>query len=99
MSADDKMPNIAKNLKDVRCRIDDAAKSAGRNPSDVTLIAVSKTRPPEYVSAALAAGQLDFGENRPQELSQKAEILPNNIKWHQIGQLQKNKVRHIIDKV
>ena len=41
MSADDKMPNIAKNLKDVRCRIDDAAKSAGRNPSDVTLIAVS----------------------------------------------------------
>ena len=56
MSADDKMPNIAKNLKDVRCRIDDAAKSAGRNPSDVTLIAVSKTRPPEYVSAALAVG-------------------------------------------
>lgn len=99
MSADDKMPNIAKNLKDVRCRIDDAAKSAGRNPSDVTLIAVSKTRPPEYVSAALASGQLDFGENRPQELAQKAEILPNNIKWHQIGQLQKNKVRHIIDKV
>ena len=79
MSADDKMPNIAKNLKDVRCRIDDAAKSAGRNPSDVTLIAVSKTRPPEYVSAALASGQLDFGENRPQELAQKAEILPNNI--------------------
>lgn len=99
MSADDKMPNIAKNLKDVRCRIDKAAKSAGRNPSDVTLIAVSKTRPPECVSEALESGQLDFGENRPQELAQKAEILPNNIKWHQIGQLQKNKVRHIIDKV
>lgn len=99
MSTDNTELNIEANLTDVRKRITAAAEKAGRNPNGITLIAVSKTRPPEYVSAAYAAGQTDFGENRPQELSQKAEILPSGIRWHQIGQLQKNKVRHIIDKV
>ena len=99
MSADDKMPNIAKNLKDVRCRIDDAAKSAGRNPSDVTLIAVSKTKPNEMLMDAYNAGMRTFGENYVQELVSKIDTLPDDIEWHMIGHLQTNKVKYIVGKV
>lgn len=64
-------------------------------PSHVCLVAVSKTHPVEAVNDAIAAGQLDFGENRVQELVSKAEQLPEHIHWHQIGTLQKNKVKYI----
>lgn len=64
-------------------------------PEGVTLVAVSKTYPPEIIMEAYDAGQRVFGENRPQELRAKWEALPKDIKWHQIGQLQTNKVKYI----
>ena len=88
--------SISDNLKSVSQRITDAALRAGRDPSHISLIAVSKTRPADYVTEAMKCGQLDFGENRPQELAAKAEQIGGSVRWHQIGQLQKNKVRHII---
>lgn len=85
----------------VRLMIDEAAKAAGRNPSEVTLIGVSKVFPVEYAEAAVIGGLKDLGENRVQELVPKVErlneleLLPN---WHLIGTLQKNKVKYIIGK-
>lgn len=82
-------------------RISEACKKAGRNPSEVTLIGVSKVFPVEYAKAACLAGLTDLGENRVQELVPKHEELdaaglkPN---WHLIGTLQKNKVKYIIGK-
>jgi pyridoxal phosphate enzyme (YggS family) len=64
-------------------------------PQDVTLVAVSKTHAPEVVMKAYEAGQRVFGENRVQELQEKYELLPKDIEWHQIGHLQKNKVKYI----
>lgn len=64
-------------------------------PQEVTLVAVSKTKPAEDVQTAYDAGHLDFGENRVQEMVEKYEILPKDIRWHQIGHLQKNKVKYI----
>jgi pyridoxal phosphate enzyme (YggS family) len=64
-------------------------------PSNVTLIAVSKTKPNELISEAYEAGQLDFGENYVQELTDKHEQLPKDIRWHFIGHLQSNKVKYI----
>lgn|SRR5690606_32797355 len=64
-------------------------------PQEVTLVAVSKTKPAEDVQTAYDAGHLDFGENRVQEMVEKYEVLPKDIRWHQIGHLQKNKVKYI----
>jgi len=64
-------------------------------PANCTLIAVSKTKPSSDIQYAYDAGQKDFGENKVQELSQKAEELPNDIQWHMIGHLQRNKVKYI----
>ncbi len=87
------MSTIAENLAAVRQNIADAAARAGRRPEDVTLIAISKTHPPESVHEALDAGQVLFGESRVQEARAKAALLPDRIRWHHIGHLQKNKVR------
>lgn len=85
---------IAANLQSVRSRIDAAARRAGRDPSDVTLVAVSKTFSADRVRAAWAAGQRDFGENKVQEALQKiAETADMDIRWHLIGHLQSNKTR------
>jgi pyridoxal phosphate enzyme (YggS family) len=86
---------IASNVSLVRSRIDAAARRAGRDPSDVTLIAVSKTFPPEAVRAAWDAGQRDFGENRVQEAEQKMAATADlsDARWHLIGHLQSNKAR------
>ena len=65
-------------------------------PKDVTLVAVSKTKPASDIVAAMESGQLDFGENRVQELQEKAAALSPSIRWHQIGHLQTNKVKAII---
>lgn len=70
-------------------------KILGTIPENVTLIAVSKTKPDADILEAYEAGQRDFGENRVQELAGKADRLPKDIKWHQIGTLQRNKVKYI----
>ena len=72
---------------------------AGRKEDEVTLIAVSKTKPVSMLEEAYALGVRDFGENKVQELVDKAGQLPEDIRWHMIGHLQRNKVKYIIDKV
>jgi PLP dependent protein len=85
---------IAANLRTVRSRIDAAARRAGRDPSDILLVAVSKTFSADHVRAARAAGHLDFGENKVQEALQKiADTADKQIRWHLIGHLQSNKAR------
>ncbi|MDG1237366.1 MAG: YggS family pyridoxal phosphate-dependent enzyme [Flavobacteriales bacterium] len=64
-------------------------------PKNVTLVAVSKTKSSEIILEANSKGHLDFGENKVQELVQKYEVLPKNIRWHMIGHLQSNKVKYI----
>jgi pyridoxal phosphate enzyme (YggS family) len=88
---------IAFNLQSVRSRIDAAARRAGRDPSHVRLIAVSKTFDADHVRAAWAAGQRDFGENKVQEALQKIDQTADmEIKWHLIGHLQSNKARKAV---
>jgi pyridoxal phosphate enzyme (YggS family) len=91
---------IAGRLADVRARIAEAAARAGRSPSDVLLIAVSKTFPVDAVRAAYDAGQRDFGENRVQEALQKIDASADMaIRWHLIGHLQSNKARRAAERV
>ena len=86
--------SIADRLTEVRARIERAARSAGRDPSSVTLVAVSKTFPISAVREAYQAGQRDFGENRVQEGLQKIGMSPDlAIRWHLLGHLQTNKAR------
>jgi pyridoxal phosphate enzyme (YggS family) len=88
---------IAANLQSVRSRIDAAARRAGRDPSDVHLIAVSKTFGADHVRAAWAAGQRDFGENKVQEALLKiGETTDMEIRWHLIGHLQSNKAKKAV---
>jgi PLP dependent protein len=81
-------------LDEVRSRIAESAKAAGRSPADVTLVAVSKTFPVAAIAEAMASGQRVFGESRAQELQQKAGEL--QAEWHFIGRLQRNKVRAVV---
>ena len=90
---------IKENIEMVKNRINAAAKAAGRDPGEVTLIAVSKTKPISMLQEAYDAGVRDFGENKAQELAEKYEALPKDIRWHMIGHLQTNKIKYIIDKV
>lgn len=87
------MDTLEDRLNRIRERIAIAATAAGRSPEDVTLIAVSKTYPPEAVREAEAAGQLVFGENRVQEALAKIPELSSRLTWHLIGHLQSNKIR------
>ncbi len=91
-------PSIAENLRRVRDRIANAAINAGRRPEDITLVAVSKTKPVEAIRAALAAGQTVFGENRVQEAAGKFPLLraEHRFSLHLIGGLQTNKVRDAV---
>ena len=90
---------ISDQLHEVRENIKKACKISGRNPEDVTLIAVSKTKPVSMIEEAIAAGQTVFGENKVQELCAKIEQLPSDkLSWHLIGHLQRNKVKYICDK-
>ena len=85
---------VAANLTAVRARLERAALAAGRSPTDIRLIAVSKTFPLDHIRAAAAAGQADFGENRVQEALQKVDASADlKIRWHLIGHLQSNKAR------
>ena len=90
---------VEKNISEVKKRISEAAKAAGRNENEVTLIAVSKTKPVEMIKEAYDTGIRDFGENKVQEIMEKYPLLPSDIRWHLIGHLQTNKVKYIIDKV
>ena len=86
------MSRLEENLRAVRGRVDAAARAAGRDPSSVALLAVSKTWPAGDVRALAALGQRDFGENRAQELLAKAaELADLPLRWHFVGQLQRNK--------
>jgi len=85
---------IADNLQEIRDKITSAARQAGREENSVQLIAVSKTKPMELIREAFQAGQVDFGENRVQELREKQPLLPE-ARWHMIGSLQRNKVKYI----
>lgn len=87
---------IQENLKDVERRIAAACDRAGRNRSEVTLICVTKTHPVEMLREAYDLGYREFGENRVQEMREKAPLLPKDIHWHLIGQLQKNKVKYLM---
>ena len=91
--------DVRKNLKEVRENIEKACERAGRDISEVTLIAVSKTKPVDLIMEAYDAGIRDFGENKVQELTRKMEEMPSDINWHMIGHLQKNKVKYIAGKV
>ena len=89
---------IKDQLQDVEKRIQAACDRAGRKREEVTLIAVSKTKPVETLQEAYDLGGRIFGENKVQELTAKYEALPKDIHWHMIGHLQTNKVKYIIDK-
>ena len=89
---------LKENLEAVEEKIQEACRKSGRGREDVTLIAVSKTKPPEALLNAYDLGIRIFGENKVQELSEKYEMLPKDIEWHMIGHLQRNKVKYIIDK-
>jgi len=90
---------LKEQLLNVESEITKACERSGRNRNEVTLIAVSKTKPVETLREAYDLGVRVFGENKVQELIDKYEVLPNDIKWHMIGHLQRNKVKYIIDKV
>ena len=87
---------LKENLQQVEENIKKACKKSGRDRADVTLIAVSKTKPVEMLQTVYDCGVRDFGENKVQEMCDKMEVLPGDIKWHMIGHLQTNKVKYIV---
>jgi pyridoxal phosphate enzyme (YggS family) len=92
--------DICQNIAKVKNRIYDACRQAGRSPEDVTLIAVSKTKPLAAVKLALECGQLHFGENRARELQDKMEgCAETRIQWHMVGALQTNKIKYMVERV
>ncbi len=93
---DERINEIAQNIKIVRDNIEKACSRCGRDPKEVTLIAVSKTKPVEDVRAAMAAGMEYFGENKVQELTMKMDTITEPLHWNMIGHLQKNKVKYIV---
>ncbi len=90
---------IREQLTQTRQNMESACRRAGRGVEEVELIAVSKTKPIPMLLEAYEAGVRDFGENRVQELLEKYEALPKDIRWHMIGHLQRNKVKYLVDKV
>lgn len=90
---------VCDNYKRVEEKVQRACERAGRKREEVTLIAVSKTKPLSMIEELLPLGVRDFGENKVQELTAKAEVLSKDIRWHMIGHLQRNKVKYVVDKV
>lgn len=90
---------LKENLTNVEKAVREACEKSARKRSEVTLIAVSKTKPTTLIQEIYDAGVRDFGENKVQELCEKYDRLPSDIRWHMIGHLQRNKVKYIIDKV
>ena len=92
------MSMVVENLAEVEKHVQEACDRTGRSRDEVTLIAVSKTKPVSMIEELLPGGTRDFGENKVQELCEKYEVLPRDIRWHLIGHLQRNKVKYIVDK-
>lgn len=90
---------LKENLALVEQKIADACRRSVRARDEVKLIAVSKTKPVDMLQEVYDGGMRDFGENKPQEIKEKYPQLPQDIKWHMIGHLQRNKIKYIIDKV
>lgn len=90
---------LKENLAEVQSRVEQACKKAGRDVAEVTLIAVSKTKPVTDLQEIYNAGVRDFGENKVQEMCDKMEKMPKDINWHMIGHLQRNKVKYIVGNV
>ncbi len=90
---------ISKNIFEVEQRIQQACQRSNRDRKEVTLIAVSKTKPIELIKEAIAAHMTDFGENKVQELCTKMEQIQEPVRWHMIGHLQRNKVKSIVGQV
>ena len=90
------MNSVSQNLERVREQIAQAAAKAGRIVEDVQLVAITKTHPAEKAREAIEAGQTLFGESRVQEARAKIPELPSNLRWHFVGHLQKNKIRHAL---
>ena len=90
---------ISENLVQVRENIVRACERVGRNPDEVLLVAVSKTKPVSMLKEAFDAGCRDFGENKVQEIQDKYPAMPGEARWHMIGHLQRNKVKYIVDKI
>ena len=90
------MSSIGDNLDRVREQISTVAAKSGRTSNDVELVAITKTHPAESVREAIEAGQILFGESRVQEARSKIPELPSNCRWHFVGHLQKNKIRHAL---
>lgn len=90
---------VKENLSYVEEQIAKACKTAGRNREEVTLIAVSKTKPVSLIDEAIDYGIREFGENKVQEIMDKYDAVKTPVNWHMIGHLQRNKVKYIVDKV
>ena len=90
------MENVGENLDRVRVQIEEAARRSGRSTNDIELVAISKTHEAEKVRAAFDAGQQLFGESRVQEARAKIPLLPSAARWHFVGRLQRNKIRHAL---
>jgi hypothetical protein len=89
---------LEENLAQVEKNICIACEKSGRDRSEVTLIAVGKTKPADMLRTVYDCGIRDFGENKVQEMCDKMEVLPDDIRWHMIGHLQTNKVKYIVGK-
>jgi len=87
---------IGRRIREVQVRIADAAVRSGRDPGEITLVAVTKTVPVVEIQAAYDEGLRDFGENRVQEALPKVESMPSDIRWHLIGRLQTNKINKVL---
>src|SRR5438094_4143494 len=90
------MGTIAENLERVREQIAQATAKVGRKADDIELVAITKTHPAEKIREGVEAGHTLFGESRAQEARAKIPELPSNLRWHFVGHLQKNKIRHAL---
>ena len=88
---------VTENYKYIKKQVEDIAIQCGRNPEDITLIAVSKTKPLSDIEELMQIGVEDFGENKVQELCEKYENVSKPVRFHQIGHLQTNKVKYVVD--
>ncbi|NGP87317.1 YggS family pyridoxal phosphate-dependent enzyme [Fodinibius halophilus] len=92
--------DICQNLSTLNNRITEACKQAGRDPKEITLVAVSKMKPLENIKEAFGCGQIHFGENRAKELQDKMEAYEEEqIQWHMVGNLQTNKIKYMVERV
>jgi pyridoxal phosphate enzyme (YggS family) len=94
------MPDICKNIDDINKCITNACEKASRNPKEIQLVAISKTKPLDDIKEAFNCGQLHFGENRAKELQDKMDAYENeDIQWHMVGNLQTNKIKYMVERV